>query len=153
MNLVRASQRASRVPGPKSAARLYNDIEFELALGEPDDHLECVGEQALALLEDRFPGVRAAARAIEEPPSLSRRANDALHSIARARPRSRPPTPRHVRPCHHSRPSPGLFAQGAHPLLAVAMVAIAIVVIVHFLTYIVVGAIALIAIKAAGAPR
>lgn len=40
MNLARASQRAATVPGRKSAARLYNDIEDELALGEPDDHLE-----------------------------------------------------------------------------------------------------------------
>ena len=78
MNLERASERAHSVPGPKTAARLYNDIEYELALGEPDDRLENAGEQALALLEDRFRGVRDAAREIEEPPSLSRRAGDAL---------------------------------------------------------------------------
>ena len=94
MNLERAIQRASSVPGRKSAARLYNEIEYELALGEPDDHLERAGEQALALLEDRFPGVRDAAREIEEPPSLSRRASDALHGIGQTTPRSRPPTRR-----------------------------------------------------------
>jgi hypothetical protein len=34
MNLERASERAYSAPGRKSAARLYNEIEYELALGE-----------------------------------------------------------------------------------------------------------------------
>jgi hypothetical protein len=48
MNLERVSERAYSVPGWKSAARLYNDIEYELALGDPDPRLETAGEQALA---------------------------------------------------------------------------------------------------------
>jgi hypothetical protein len=148
MNLQRANQRASKVPGPKSAARLYNDIEYELALGEPDDHLELIGEQALVLLERRFPGVRDTARTIEEPPSMSRRASDALHSTGRAAARSRPATPRRARTSRASRPSHELYLHaGAHPVLAVAMIAVAIVVIVHLLTYIVLGTIGLTALK------
>ena len=81
MNPERAIERAYNVRGRKSAARLYNEIEYELALGEPDERLEAAGEQALTLLENRFPGVRNAAREIVEPPNLSRRANDALHGI------------------------------------------------------------------------
>ena len=79
MNLERASERAHKVSGSKTAARLYNDIEYELALGEPDPRLETAGEQALAHLEGRFPGVREAARQVEKPPNVSRRASNALH--------------------------------------------------------------------------
>jgi hypothetical protein len=154
MNLKHASQRASIVPGPKSAARLYNEIEYELALGEPDGDLERAGEQALQLLEDRFPGVRDAAREIDEPPSLSRRASAALHGIGPTTPQSRPATPCRTRPRRASRSSHGLYAYArAHPWPAAAMVAFSIVVIVHFLAYIVLGAIALTAIKAWGARR
>jgi hypothetical protein len=150
MNLERAIRRASSVPGHKSAARLYNDIEFELALGEPSDRLEDACERALALLENRFPGVRDAAREIEDPPSLSRRASDALHSITQTRPR--PPAHRRPHPRRVSRSSRRLYAHGrAHPLLALAMVTFAIFVIVHYLIYIVLGAIALSALKARGA--
>ena len=151
MNLERASERASGVPGWKSAARLYNEIEYELALGEPDDRLENAGEQALALLEDRFPGVRDAAREIEEPPSLSRRAGDALHGVRRQSPRPRPP----ARNRGHHRRTPArrswsrLYANAhAHPLPTVATVALSIIVIVHFWAYIALGMIALGALKA-----
>jgi hypothetical protein len=147
MNLARATQRAARVPGRKSAARLYNDIEYELALGEPEHHLELIGEQALVLLEDGFPGVRVVARTIEEPPSLSRRAGDALHGIGHPTARALPAAPQSARTYPASRTSRELYTRiRAHPAFAVATVATAIVVIVHFLTYIVLGAIALTAI-------
>jgi hypothetical protein len=102
MNLERASLRAATVPRPKSAARVYNNIEYELALGEPEAHLERAGEQALALLEARFPGVRDAARAVEEPPSLSRRASKALYGIC--------PTPRPIAISDHLAPAALLVA-------------------------------------------
>jgi hypothetical protein len=152
MNLQRASLRASKVPGPRSAARLYNDIEYELALGEPEERLERAGEQALALLQDRFPGVRDAARKIEDPPCLSRRAGEALHGISRATQRAQPHPLERPGTASATRPSRLLYAHArAHPVLAVAMVAVAIVVIVHYLTYIALGTIALTAIKARGA--
>ena len=156
MNLERASERASGVPGRKSAARLYNEIEYELALGEPDDRLENAGEQALALLEDRFPGVRNAAREVEEPPSLSRRAGNALHGVrrnpvattARPRPRAPPPHPgatfmesavrRHA--C-----APRLGGRDGRVSRLSA--------IVHFWAYIAVGMIALAGLKAYGVRR
>lgn len=156
MNLERASERASGVPGRKSAARLYNEIEYELALGEPDDRLENAGEQALALLEDRFPGVRNAAREVEEPPSLSRRAGNALHGVRRQTPWPRPP----ARDRGHHRRTPArrswsrLYADmRAHPVWAVATVALSVIVIVHFWAYIAVGMIALAGLKAYGVRR
>jgi hypothetical protein len=150
MNLVRASQRAVTVRGRKSAARLYNDIEYELALGEPDNHLESVGEQALALLEERFPGVREAARDVEEPPSLSRRAGHALHSMHRADVPTWPA--RH--PKHHiqqrvQRSTSRLNSRAlAHPLATVATVTVSIIVIAHFWAYIALAVIALAALNA-----
>ena len=51
-------------------------------------------------------------------------------------------------PCPDPRSARGLYAYvRAHPLLAAAMITFALVVIVHFLTYIVLGAFALSAIK------
>ena len=69
MNLARASQRAVTIRRPKSAARVYNDIEYELALGEPDDGLESLGEQALTLLRSvsQAYGKRPRDRAAAEP--------------------------------------------------------------------------------------
>jgi hypothetical protein len=155
MNLERASQRAATVRGPKSAARLYNEIEYELALGEPDDHLESVGEQALALVEQRFPGVRQAAREIEHPPSLSRRAGDALHGMSRA---SRPRLPaRHSNHRVHGRvrrsPSRVVATALAHPVATIATVLVLTIVIVHFWAYISLAAIALAALNASRARR
>ncbi len=69
-----APDRAQRVTGPKAAAKLYNDIEYELALGNPDPGDESAGEQALSTLRSRFPGVESAARDVDTPPKLSRRA-------------------------------------------------------------------------------
>jgi hypothetical protein len=114
--------------------------------------LERIGEHALTLLEDRFPGVKEAARAIEEPPSLSRRAGDALYGLGRVTARSRPAAPRRA-PGSASRRPLNRVAQHAlaHPLLALAVTVVSIVVIVHFLTYIVLGAIALTALRARGA--
>jgi hypothetical protein len=153
MNLERASERADSVRGTKSAARLYNDIEYELALGEPDDHLENAGEHALAVLEGRFPGVREAAREIEHPPSLSRRAGDALHEAGRT------PSP-HLPACRskhqvHRRIWPSrsrLFASArAHPLATVATVIVCTIVIVHIWAYIALALIALVAVRASRA--
>jgi hypothetical protein len=155
MNLARASQRAATVRGSKSAARLYNEIEYELALGEPDNHLESVGEHALALLEQRFPRVRQAAREVEEPPSLSRRAGDALHGMSDAQ---RPRLPaRHSKHHVHGRlrRSPNrVFAIAlAHPAATVATVFVLTIVIVHFWAYITLAVIALAALNASRARR
>jgi hypothetical protein len=79
MNLARAVEHANSVQGPKAAARLYNDIEHELALGaggseEGYEH----GEQALGILEQRYPDVSAQARSITDPPRISRKARKTL---------------------------------------------------------------------------
>lgn len=71
MNLDRALERAGSVSTPRQAAELYNNIEYELALGEPTGDQEAAGEQALEQLRSRFPGVEAQAREVEKPPSLS----------------------------------------------------------------------------------
>jgi hypothetical protein len=153
MNLDRAIERTSLVRGPKSAARLYNDIEYELALGEPDDHLETIGEQALVLLEERFPGVRQAALEIEQPPSLSRRASDALRDMSPIALPSRPAR----RPNHYDRgcvrrSRSRLFAGArAHPVATIATVTVLTFVIVHFWAYITLAVIAIVALKASHA--
>lgn len=74
MNLAAAPQRAQSVSGPKAAARLYNDVESELALGSYSEEDSEAGEAALSTLESRFPGVRGQARDVTAPPSLSRHA-------------------------------------------------------------------------------
>jgi hypothetical protein len=152
MNLERAVERTGLVRGPKSAARLYNDIEYELALGEPDGRLEDAGERALALLEDRFPGVRDAAREIEEPPSLSRRAADALGGIPIRDPR------RPVRCSNHhihrpfGRSRTWLVASGReHPVATITTVTVAAIVIVHFWAYIALAVTGVAAFKASRA--
>jgi hypothetical protein len=121
--------------------------DHELALGEPDQHLETIGEQALALLEERFPGVRAAAREIEKPPSLSRRAKHALDPIALPSRHPRRQARRHTSRAPQLRRR--LLAYGlAHPLIAVGTIALSLVVIVHFLTYVLLGVLALVTIDA-----
>jgi hypothetical protein len=153
MNLERASERAYSVRGPKSAARLYNDIEYELALGEPDNRLENLGEQALALLENRFPGVQEAARQIDEPPSLSRQAGDALHRVRQRTPQPRP-TARRPQAGPRQRSRSRLYASvHAHPLRTVAMVTffiIIIIIVIKLWAYMLLGVITLAAIKAYG---
>lgn len=151
MNLERASERAYSVSGPKSAARLYNDIEYELALGEPDDRSENLGEQALALLEGRFPGVQKAARQIEEAPRLSRRAGDALHGVHR-----RTPQPPQAARQHQSKGGPlprrswnrVYDSMHAHPVCAFVIITFFIIVVVKVWAYIALGAIALAALNA-----
>ena len=145
-----ATSRLGRgVRGRKGAACLCNDIECEPALGEYDDRLENIGEQALALLEKRFPGVREAARQIEEPPSLSRRAGDALHGVRRT-PRQRPAAwPRKRVPrvlSRHSLSRPCGCAR-AHPVRAVAMVAVFTIVIVNVWPSVAFGLMVLAAIR------
>lgn len=78
MNLDRAIERAGSVTTPKQAAELYNDIDYELALGEPTSDQEAAGEQAQAELRARFPGVEQQAREVEKPPSTSRTASQNL---------------------------------------------------------------------------
>jgi hypothetical protein len=153
VNLERASERAHSVSGWKTAARLYNDIEYELALGEPGPRLETAGEQALAHLESRFPGVREAARQIEEPPSLSRRAGDALHGVRRRTPQPRPT----ARQCRREQAALPRWSWNRlhthmhdHPMRAVAMVSLAIIVVVKLWAYILLAMIALAALKAFG---
>jgi hypothetical protein len=151
MNLERASERAYSVHGPKTAARLYNDIEYELALGEPEPRLETAGEHALAHLENRFPGIREAARQIEEPPSLSRRAGEALHGVRRTTPHQRPTArQRKYEEAPLSRRSwIQLYASvHAHPVRAVAIAIFFVVVVVKLWTYILLVVIALAAFKA-----
>lgn len=138
-------ERAYHVRGWKSAARLYNDIEYELALGEPSDRLETIGEHALTLLEERFPGVQEAARQIEQPPSLSRRASDALYGCCRTAPRpSAGRRRKRERRVLTRQAWSRLCAQAdAHPRYAVATLVVLIVVIVNFWAYAVLGMTAL----------
>lgn len=146
MNLERACVRADSVRGPRSAARLYNDIEYELALGEPSDRLEVIGEQALALLEGRFRGVQEAARRIEEPPQLSRRAGGAVHIGRRT---ALPPAAASRRgQCEPARRDQSRWRTYADPhrLFWLALTVVVLVVIVNFWAYIVLGMVALAAI-------
>jgi hypothetical protein len=156
MNLDRAIERARFVRGPRSAARLYNDIEYELALGEPDEHLEDAGERALALLEGRFPGVREAARELTQPPSLSRQAGDALRDMS---PIALPRRPAR-RSNHHVHrrgrcSRSGLVARArAHPVATVATVTVLTFVVVHFWAYMALAVVVIAALKASHAwPR
>jgi hypothetical protein len=153
MNLQRAITRASSVARPKGAARLYNDIEYELALGEPSQPLEDAGEQALALLEGRFPGVREAAREIEQPPSLSRRAGDALHGLSCTSRSCRPARRANHQVDRRARRSRSrVFSTvRANPAATVVTVAVSVIVIVHFWAYIAVAVLALAALKASRA--
>jgi hypothetical protein len=100
----------------------------------------------LAHLEERFPGVREAARQIEEPPSLSRRAGDALHGVRQRTPQPRP-TARQSKHEEVALPRPRwnqLYAyMHAHPVRAVAMVTFFIIVVVKIWAYIVLAVIAL----------
>jgi hypothetical protein len=149
MNLERASERAYSVRGPRSAARLFNDIEYELALGEPDDRLENIGEHALAVLESRFPGVREAARQIEEPPSLSRRAA-ALHGV-RQRTLQPRPAARREQAGLPKRCWSRLYAYAhAHPVRTLAMAIFFVIVVVKVWAYVLLGVIALAALRAYG---
>ena len=97
-NLKTAPKRAADLSHPKSrkhAARLYNDVEHELALGEPTPEDEAAGESALRILEGHHPGIKDEARDVEAPPSLSQRANRNIHDGGRQRrnvPSSRPST-------------------------------------------------------------
>jgi hypothetical protein len=137
-------------PGRRSAARLYNEVEYELALGEPDDRLENLGEQALALLEDRFPGVREAARQIEEPPSLSRRAGDAFHQVRQRTPRPRP-TVRREQAGLRQRAWSRLYASAhAHPVGTIVTAMFFIIIVIKLWVYILLAVITLAAIKAYG---
>jgi hypothetical protein len=147
MNLERASERAYSVRGHKSAARLYNDIEYELALGEPGPRLETAGERALAHLEERFPDVRDAARQVEAPPSLSRRAGDALYGVRQQAQRPRP-TSRRAELAMGRRPREQLYAyMHAHPVGAVAIVVLLIIVVVKLWVYVVLGVVAIAALR------
>jgi hypothetical protein len=84
MNLDRSLEQAHHVRGHRRAAVLYNSIEYELVLGEPTAAQETQGERALARLEQRFPGVKTAAREVDQPPGLSRRAGARLRDGADA---------------------------------------------------------------------
>jgi hypothetical protein len=76
MNLASAPGKAKGLGAgaDKAAARLYNDVEQELALGSYSEDDADAGENALSILEERFPGVRTAARNVTDPPALSRSA-------------------------------------------------------------------------------
>lgn len=74
MNLAGAPDRARGLSAgsSKAAARLYNDVEAELSLGNYTEEDSEAGESALSILEERFPGVRSSAREVTDPPALSR---------------------------------------------------------------------------------
>lgn len=77
MNLDAAPQRVNAVKGPRAAAKLYADIEYELAMGDPSPDQEQQGEAALQQLEQRFPGIKGQADDVVENghvPNMSNRA-------------------------------------------------------------------------------
>jgi hypothetical protein len=78
MILDHAVERALNGRNMKRAAVLANDIEFELALGALTAEQEVQGEAPPELLEQRYPGVREAAREVDQPPSPFRRAGRRL---------------------------------------------------------------------------
>ena len=151
MNLERASERAYSVPRVERVppgSTTTSSTSWRSA--NPGPRLETAGEQALAQLENRFPGVREAARQIEEPPSLSRRAGDALHGVHRGT-QQPPPIARQgerseVAPPRWSRSRLHAYMR-AHPACAVGMAAFLIIVVVKLWVYMVLGAIALTAVK------
>jgi hypothetical protein len=75
VNLDRATERAESATTERQAASLYNDIEYELAFGDPNAAQEAEGEQAISILERRFPGIQEQARDVTSPPHTSRTAS------------------------------------------------------------------------------
>jgi hypothetical protein len=121
MNLDRAVERARSVNGQKTAARLYADTEFELAMGEPTDEQEQQGEEALRVLEQRFPGIKSHADDVVENghvPNLSRKGWGNVnrprgeHSASGSRPARRPHIPQQPKPTIR-RPSPRTGRRGS----------------------------------------
>lgn len=94
-NLATAASRAQAISGPKSAARLYNDIEWELALGEASEDDDAQGEEALRILEQRYPGVRTQARQVTDHPNLSHSARKQLPDAPGRRRGEHPADPAH----------------------------------------------------------
>jgi hypothetical protein len=92
MKLASAPKRAADIGdrSPKAAASLYNEIEYELALGDPSPQDEAAGESALRILRANYPDVQSQAREVQAPPSLSRTAKDNAHSEGRRRRASAP---------------------------------------------------------------
>lgn len=127
--------------GAKRAARLYNDIEYELALGDPSRRQEQDGEHALELLERRFPDVREAARDVDRPPSMSRRASQQRYGA----PTPRRPTPSRPRP---RRPRRGYRRRrlSGRTRLWVATAAIVLVVVALEYWYLIVALVAIVAV-------
>lgn len=119
MNLDRAVERARGERGPKGAATLYNDIEYELAMGDYTEEQAEQAEQALTLLEREHPGVREQARQVTTPPQISHSASrrirgehDHGHEHAR-RPGRSPQANARVEP-----PRPWLRAPAVPPRVA-----------------------------------
>ncbi len=107
MNLDRALRRANTVTGEKAAARLYADIEAELAMGEPTTEQEHAGEAALRVLEERHLGIQRRSRALVEDghvPNLSRKGWRAVHTDGQPQP-ARSPVPARRRPGPRAAPS------------------------------------------------
>jgi hypothetical protein len=57
-NLDTAVSRAHKVKGPEEAARHYADVDTELGLGDYTEDQAEQGEEALRVLEERYPGIR-----------------------------------------------------------------------------------------------
>lgn len=87
MNLDRALERAHAMNAkpasdgtpPKGAAKLYADIEYELAMGDSTPEQDRSGEAALAVLEEHYPGIKQRADDVVENghiPAMSRAAKD-----------------------------------------------------------------------------
>lgn len=98
MNLSTAVEKANAVTTEKQAARLYNNLEAELALGGggSEESYE-QGEEALRILARRFPGIDQAAHEVTQPPQLSNRAKRNMDEPPREEP--------HERRAHSRRPA------------------------------------------------
>jgi hypothetical protein len=110
-NLDTAVAKAHRVRGPEEAARHYANVDTELGLGNYTEDQAAQGEEALSVLEQRFPGVRQRSHdkvaGGGHTPELSRRAK---HNLDGPEPRKREePHPR----AGTRRPSPA--APGRRP--------------------------------------
>jgi len=111
--LSTAVEKAHKVRGPEEAARHYADVDTELGLGNYTEEESEQGEEALSILEERFPGIRR--RSVEKVetgshmPNLSTRAKREMgeeHEGARRRAGSRTPSPKPSPRQRRATPSP-----------------------------------------------
>lgn len=93
-NLDTAVAKAHKVRGPEEAARHYADVDTELGLGEYTEDQAEQGEEALRVLEEKYPGIRQRSHQKVEngghTPNLSRRAKRNLDQPPKPRSREQP---------------------------------------------------------------